>query len=66
VIARLPIQPDVVEACDSGRPIVLARPDSPVGQAFVELAGIVARKIALLGAEVPPVIGTNIEWVNTQ
>jgi ATP-binding protein involved in chromosome partitioning len=66
VIARLPIQPDVVTACDSGRPIVLARPDSPVGQAFAELAGTVARKIALLGAEAPPVIGTNLTWVNTQ
>jgi ATP-binding protein involved in chromosome partitioning len=65
VIARLPIQPDVVEACDTGRPIVLARPDSPVGRAFSELAGIVARKISLLGAEAPPVIGTNLEWVNT-
>jgi ATP-binding protein involved in chromosome partitioning len=65
VIARLPIQPDVVEACDTGRPIVVSRPDSAVGRAFAELAGTVARKIAMLGAEAPPVIGTNIEWVNT-
>ena len=29
------------------------------------LAGVVARKLALLAAEAPPVLGTNIEWVNT-
>jgi ATP-binding protein involved in chromosome partitioning len=66
VIARLPIQPDVVLACDTGKPIVISHPDSPVARAFAELAGAVARKIALLGAETPPVIGGNIEWVNTQ
>ena len=65
VLARLPIQPDVVESCDTGRPIVLGAPESPVGRAFTQLAGEVARKVALLGAEAPPVLGTNIEWVNT-
>jgi ATP-binding protein involved in chromosome partitioning len=65
VIARLPIQPDVVEACDTGKPIVLSQPESPVGRAFTELAGVVARKISMLHAESPPVLGTNIEWVNT-
>ena len=65
VLVQLPIQPDVVEACDSGEPIVLAKPGSPVAERFGELAGITARKISLLNAEAPPVLGTNIEWVNT-
>ncbi|MCE2391997.1 MAG: Mrp/NBP35 family ATP-binding protein [Proteobacteria bacterium] len=65
ILCRLPIQPDVVDACDSGKPIALAAPESAVARAFGELAGSVARKIALLNSEAPPVLGTNIEWVNT-
>ncbi len=65
VIARLPIEPDVAAACDSGKPIVLSAPESVAGRVFLELAGEVARKVALLGAEAPPVLGTNIQWVNT-
>ncbi len=65
VIGRLPLQPDVVSAGDSGKPTVASAPDSPAGRAFIELAGTVARKLALLNAEAPPVLDTNITWVNT-
>ena len=65
VIARLPLQPDVVEAGDSGKPTVLSAPSSPAALEFRALAGVVARKLALLAAEAPPVLGGNIEWVNT-
>jgi len=65
VIGRLPLQPDVVSAGDSGKPTVVSAPDSPAGRAFIELAGSVARKLALLNAEAPPVLDTNITWVNT-
>jgi ATP-binding protein involved in chromosome partitioning len=65
VLARLPLQPDVVEAGDSGKPTVLSSPSSPAAAEFRALAGVVARKLALLAAETPPVLGGNIEWVNT-
>jgi ATP-binding protein involved in chromosome partitioning len=65
ILVRIPIQPDIVDACDTGKPTVLSAPESIAAQAFRELAGLVARKISLLNAEAPPVIGTNIEWVNT-
>jgi ATP-binding protein involved in chromosome partitioning len=65
VIGRVPLQPDVVVAGDSGRPTVLAAPDSPAGRAFLELGGTVARKLSLLHAEAPPIADANITWVNT-
>ncbi|MCP4006927.1 MAG: Mrp/NBP35 family ATP-binding protein [bacterium] len=65
VLARVPMQPDVVTAGDTGKPTWISAPDSVAGQAFGELSGIVARKLALLNAEAPPVVGANVEWVNT-
>ncbi len=65
LLAQIPLQPDVVEAGDAGRPTVVARPDTPVAQAFRDLAGEVARRLARLQAETPPVLGTSLEWVNT-
>jgi ATP-binding protein involved in chromosome partitioning len=65
VIGRVPLQPDVVSAGDSGKPTVLSAPDSPAGRAFIELAGSVARKLSLLHAEAPPILDANITWVNS-
>jgi ATP-binding protein involved in chromosome partitioning len=65
IIGRIPLQPDVVTAGDSGKPTVVSAPTSAAGQAFQELAGTVARKLALLNVEAPPVLDTNITWVNT-
>ena len=65
VIGRLPLQPDVVAAGDSGRPTVISSPDSPAAAEFHSIAGIVARKLAMLAVEAPPVLGGNLEWVNT-
>ncbi len=65
VIGRLPLQPDVVAAGDSGRPTVISSPDSPAAIEFQSIAGIVARKLAMLAVEAPPVLGGNLEWVNT-
>jgi ATP-binding protein involved in chromosome partitioning len=65
VIGRLPLQPDVVTAGDSGRPTVISSPDSPAAIEFQSIAGIVARKLAMLAVEAPPVLGGNLEWVNT-
>jgi ATP-binding protein involved in chromosome partitioning len=65
LLVQVPLQPDVVEAGDSGKPTLVANPGSPAGEAFAQLAGIVARKVALLHVDAPPVLGGNIEWVNT-
>jgi ATP-binding protein involved in chromosome partitioning len=65
LIGRIPLQPDVVSAGDSGKPTVVSAPDSPAGKAFIELGGTVARKLALLHAEAPPVLDANITWVNS-
>ena len=37
-LGRVPIDPDVVADCDSGVPVVLAHPDSPVAEAFQGIA----------------------------
>ena len=47
-LGEVPIDPRVVEGGDKGRPIVLDAPDSPAALAFRELAGAVARKLAVL------------------
>jgi ATP-binding protein involved in chromosome partitioning len=65
LLVQIPLQPDVVEAGDTGKPTLVANPDSPAGEAFALLTGSVARKVAMLHAEAPPVLGGNIEWVNT-
>ncbi|MFQ5513258.1 MAG: Mrp/NBP35 family ATP-binding protein [Myxococcota bacterium] len=65
VLARIPLQPDVVVAGDGGTPTLLGVPDSLAARAFLELSGEVARKLAVLAAEKPPVLDSNIEWVNT-
>jgi ATP-binding protein involved in chromosome partitioning len=64
LLARVPLQPDVVQAGDEGKPTVVSSPDSPAGKAFEELAGAVARKLSILNAEAPPILDANIEWVN--
>jgi len=65
VLGHIPLQPDVVTAGDSGKPTVVGAPDSAAAREIRAIAGLVARKLSLLNAEAPPVIGTNIEWVNT-
>ncbi len=65
LLGQIPLQPDVVRAGDEGHPTVLSSPDSPAGTAFFEIAGMVARKLSLLNAEAPPILDSNIEWVNT-
>jgi ATP-binding protein involved in chromosome partitioning len=65
LLVQVPIQPDVVSAGDEGKPTVVSAPDSAAAKAFVELAGTIARKLAVLSAEAPPTFDSNIEWVNT-
>ncbi len=61
-LGEVPIDPRVVEGGDAGRPIVVEAPDSPAAQAFRELAGSVARKLAVLAESQPAIADANITW----
>jgi ATP-binding protein involved in chromosome partitioning len=45
LIARVPLDPRVVQGGDEGRPVVRVHPDSPAGQAFREAAGRVTELV---------------------
>ncbi|MGH0037669.1 MAG: Mrp/NBP35 family ATP-binding protein [Myxococcota bacterium] len=62
-LGEVPIDPRVAEGGDKGQPIVRFAPDSPVAEAFVELAGTVARRLAVLSERAPAVADANITWV---
>jgi ATP-binding protein involved in chromosome partitioning len=63
-LAEIPIDPRVVEGGDQGRPIVVHAPDAEATATFATLAGTIARKLAVLAQEAPPLADTNITWVN--
>ncbi|MEE9280137.1 MAG: Mrp/NBP35 family ATP-binding protein, partial [Myxococcota bacterium] len=65
LLVQIPLEPAVVAAGDSGKPTLMAAPDSGVAAAIRELAGLVARKLSLLNSDAPPLLDTNIQWVNT-
>jgi ATP-binding protein involved in chromosome partitioning len=64
-LGEIPIDPRIVEGGDAGKPIVLEAPDSLAAEAFEDLAGSVARKLALLAEAAPPVADANITWVTS-
>jgi len=61
LLGRIPMQPSVVTAGDAGRPTVLAEPDSPAGQALIDLAGAIARRLSVLNADPAPQL-LEISW----
>ncbi len=63
-LGEVPIDPRVVESGDKGRPIVVDDPESPTAAAFVDIAGRVARKLAVLAEGTPPIADANITWVS--
>jgi ATP-binding protein involved in chromosome partitioning len=63
-LGEVPVDPRVAEGGDKGEPIVRFAPDSPVALAFVELAGAVARRLAVLSERSPAVADANITWVD--
>ena len=65
LLVQIPLEPAVVGAGDSGKPTLMTAPDSGVAAAIRELAGLVARKLSLLNSDAPPLLDTNIQWVNT-
>jgi ATP-binding protein involved in chromosome partitioning len=63
-LGEIPIDPRIVEGGDAGRPIVVEAPDSDAARAFRELAGMIARRLAVLAHDAPPVADANITWVS--
>jgi ATP-binding protein involved in chromosome partitioning len=63
-LGEIPIDPRIVEGGDRGRPILLDAPKSEAAGVFRELAGTVARKLAVLAARTPPIADANITWVS--
>jgi ATP-binding protein involved in chromosome partitioning len=62
-LAEIPIDPQIVEGGDKGRPVLVEAPDSQAARSFRELAGRVARKLAVLAESAPRVADANITWV---
>jgi ATP-binding protein involved in chromosome partitioning len=61
-LGQIPIDPRIVEGGDAGKPIVVDAPDSLPAIAFTELAGTVARKLAVLSETGPAIADANITW----
>jgi ATP-binding protein involved in chromosome partitioning len=59
-LGEIPIDPRVVEGGDTGKPIVTEAPDSATAGAFRELAGAVARKLAIIASRGPAIAGANV------
>ena len=55
----------IVEGGDVGRPIVAQAPDSEAARAFVEIAGRVARNLAVLAERARKIADANITWLTT-
>jgi ATP-binding protein involved in chromosome partitioning len=63
-LGEVPIDPRVVEGGDKGRPILVHAPDSDAARALREIAGKIARRLAVLADSTPAVADASITWVN--
>ena len=57
-LGSIPVHPDVRAGGDEGKPVVLAKPDSPYARALSEIAGNLARRISIAAhaASVPSAV----------
>ena len=62
-LGEIPIDPRIVSDGDRGRPIVLGAPDAPAAVILRDIAGRVARKLAVLAEQTVPIADANITWV---
>jgi ATP-binding protein involved in chromosome partitioning len=58
-LGSVPVDTRVREGGDEGRPIVIAAPEAPAAQAFLDVAGKVAAQISIQAMRVLRVIQTN-------
>jgi ATP-binding protein involved in chromosome partitioning len=63
-LGEIPIDPRVVEGGDKGRPILVHAPDAEATTAFRDIAGTIARRLAVLAEHSPRIADTNITWVS--
>lgn len=63
-LGEIPIDPRVVEGGDIGKPILAYAPDSPPAAALREIAGKIARKLAVLSESTPKIADASITWVS--
>jgi len=63
-LGEIPIEPRIVSGGDRGVPIVVGAPDSEAALRFRDLAGRIARKLAVLSERSPKVADANITWVS--
>src|SRR5436190_20080423 len=49
-LGSIPLHPDVRTGGDTGRPVVLEKPDSEYARAFRAIAGELARRVSILAA----------------
>ena len=64
-LGEVPSDPRVVEGGDAGRPILVHAPESAAAGAFRNLAGAIARKLAVLAESTPKIADTNITWISS-
>jgi len=64
-LGEIPIDPRIVEGGDAGKPILIEAPDSPAAIAFTEIAGTIARKLAVLSETGPAIADANITWASS-
>jgi ATP-binding protein involved in chromosome partitioning len=64
-LGEVPIDPRVVEGGDIGRPILVHAPEAPAAVLLREIAGKLARKLAVLAESAPQVADANITWVSS-
>jgi len=58
LLGRIPIDPRLVQASDSGAPLVISQPDVPASQAISAVARkLAARKSSMLGRKLPVAMG---------
>jgi len=63
-LGEVPIDTRIVEGGDRGEPILECAPDAPAARAFAQLAGDVARKLAVLATRTPALADANITWAS--
>jgi ATP-binding protein involved in chromosome partitioning len=63
-LGEVPIDSRVVEGGDAGHPVVEYAPDSEAAGALREIAGTVARRLAVLASRSPAIADANITWVD--
>jgi ATP-binding protein involved in chromosome partitioning len=64
-LGEVPIDPRVVEGGDAGKPILVHAPESAPAVVLRQIAGRVARKLAVLGETTPKLADANITWVSS-